>query len=140
MRRHTTNEPSGPATAATPSPASTARSTKSSMMRRRLGGVVAMIMMVGVDGEAVDRRAEQRAIGGVASHRIGMPAAADMVVEADHAVGGGHHQMQIVRDQQHAAAARVADAADEREELGLAGDVDALDRLVQHQEFRLAQQ
>src|SRR5712671_3809596 len=134
MRRHTTNEPSGPATAATPSPASTARSTKSSMMRR-LGGVVAMIMMVGVDGEAVDRRAEQRTIGGVASHRIGMPAAADMVVEADHAVGGGHHQMQVVRDQQHAAAARVADAADEREQLGLAGDVDALDRLVQHQEF-----
>src|SRR5713101_473377 len=30
--RHTTKEPSGPATAATPSPASTARSTKSSMM------------------------------------------------------------------------------------------------------------
>src|SRR6185437_1962239 len=141
-------EPSGPATSATPSPASTARTMKSSMAGRRFGGVavvmvlviVGMVVVVGVDGEAVDRRAEERAIGGIAAHRVGMATAADVMIEADDAVGGGHHQMQVVRYQQHAAAPRVTQAPDEGEELGLAGDVDALHRLVEHQQLGLAQQ
>src|SRR6185437_4101762 len=149
MRRHTTKDPSGPATTATPIPASSARSTKSSMAGRHLRGlvvglmvlvIVRMVMVVGVDGEAVDRRAEERAIGGIAAHRVGMATAADVMIEADDAVGGGHHQMQVVRHQQHAAAPRVTQAPDEGEELGLAGDVDALHRLVEHQQLGLAQQ
>src|SRR6185437_10965404 len=121
MRRHTMNEPSGPATSATPSPASTARTMKSSMARCRLGGLVVVMVLVvvrlivamGVDGEAVDRCTEERTIGGITAHGVGMAVAADMVVEADDAVGGRHPQMQIVRHQQHAAPARVAQPPDQ---------------------------
>src|SRR5579864_7940099 len=112
MRRHTTKEPSGPATRATPIPASSARSRKSSMGLDLAGDVMAVIMRMGVEREALDRGAEKRAVGGIARHRLRVPAAADMVIEADDAVGGGHHQMEIVRHQQHAAAMLVAQAAD----------------------------
>src|ERR1700730_13286883 len=112
MRRHTTNEPSGPATAATPSPASMARSTKSSTGLDLLDGIVTVVVAMRVESKAVDRRAEQGAIGGIARHRRGMAAAADVMVEADDTVGGRHDQMQIMRHQQHAAVALVADAAD----------------------------
>src|SRR5690242_7271366 len=108
MRRHTIKEPSGPATSATPSPTSTARTMKLSMAGCRFRGfgvvmvrvIVGMIVMVRVHGEAVNRRAEERTIGGIAADRIGMAATADMVVEADDAVGGSHHQMEIVRYQE----------------------------------------
>ena len=46
---------------------------------------------------------------GVAQDRLRPPGAANMPVEADHRVGRGHHQVKIVRDQQDAAAAPVAD-------------------------------
>ncbi len=74
----------------------------------------------------------------MAAHRLGAAAAADVVVEAHHGVGRGHHQVQIVRHEQHAAAALVANARDQREQLALSGYVDALDRLVEHEKVGLA--
>src|SRR5580658_1913819 len=140
MRRHTTKEPSGPATAATPRPARPARSTKSSMLADLFRRVVAVVVAMSVKREGVDGHAEQGAIGGIAAHRLGMAAAADMVIEADDAVGRGHHQMEIMRDQQDPAPRLIADAADQREELRLPGDVDALRRLVEREKLGLAQQ
>src|SRR5438105_4253988 len=99
MRRHTTKQPRGPAARATPIPAASARRTKSSILRRpprrrvvaddqrRLADhVMRMVVMMRVDGDGVRRVAEKRAIGGMARHRLGMAAAADMMIEADDAV------------------------------------------------------
>src|SRR6185437_13479163 len=143
MRRHTMKAPSGPATTATPQPATSARKKSSSMMRGLVvvgDGVVAVVMMMRIKREALDRRAKKGAVGRIAAHFRRRAAAADMVVEAKDAVGRRHHEMEIVRDQEHAATARITQAADEREELGLPRDVDALHRLVEHQQLRLAQQ
>src|SRR5579883_3681427 len=133
MRRHTTKEPRGPATAATPRPAKTARQRKSSMpmrLRRRDGTVMAVVMVVRIEREAIDRAAEERAISGIAAHHLGQAAAADMMIEADDMVRRRHDEMEVMRDEQHAAAALFADAADQREELGLPRDIDALHGLV----------
>ena len=48
--------------------------------------------------------------------------------------------MQVVRHHEHAAAAPVANPGDQIVDLALPGDVDALDRLVEHQEIGLAQE
>ena len=57
-----------------------------------------------------------------------------------HAVALGHHHVQIVRDQQHAEAALRAQPPDQGVELGLAREVDAAHRLVEHQQSRRADQ
>ena len=73
-------------------------------------------------------------------HGLGMAHAADVAVEANHAVRGRHHQMQIVRHHQYPQIAALAQVPDEIVDLALAGDVDALHRLVEHQEIGLAQE
>ena len=67
------------------------------------------------------------------AHRFRMPGATDMVVEADDPIGRCHHHVQIMRDHQHAAAAPAADAVEKIEQLGLAGGVEILCRLVEHE-------
>ncbi|VFT48114.1 Uncharacterised protein [Pseudomonas aeruginosa] len=99
-----------------------------------------MIVVVVVDRQAASVLAEQLDEGRVAADLLGVPGAADMAVQADHLVGGAHHQVQVVGDHQHTAAVAVAQFADEAVEFGLAGDVDALHRLVEHQQLGLAQQ
>src|SRR3954454_9037369 len=101
---------------------------------------MAVVMPVGVERHRLGGRSEERAIGGVARHRARRAAAADVAVEADDAVGGGHDEVEVVADQENAAAARAADTGDEVVELGLAAAVDALDRLVEDEEVGLAQE
>ena len=155
MRRHTTKQPSGAATRASPRPNSRARSRKGSstfsfrsgprrsrrrrrpigsrlrsdadagLRARRAGQIVAVVVLVLVDGEGVRRlRPEQARVLGVLGHRLRHARAAHMAVEADDAVALGHHDVQVVRDQQHAEAPLGAQAADQGVELGLAGVVD----------------
>src|SRR5579872_2050318 len=128
MRRQTTNAPRGPAAAATPIPAASARRTKSSM-------IMGVVVMMRIDRETVDRRSEERAIGRVTGHRLGMAGAADMMIEAEHAVGGRHYQMKIMRDQQHCGTAPIADPANEVKDLGLSPDIHPLYRLVKDKEI-----
>src|ERR687891_459148 len=107
MRRQTTKQPSGPAIAATPTPPRIARTMKSSSMastlamwrlfRGRLlrhdlaGEIVGVVVLMRIDGEAGGRpRPEQRHILGVAAHGLGPARAADVAIEADHAIGRGH--------------------------------------------------
>src|SRR5918996_3313784 len=140
MRRQTTKQPSGPASAATPTPPRIARTMKSSSMARALamwrflrgrflrhdlaGEIVGMVVLVRIDREARGRaRAEQRHVLGVAAHRLGPARAADVAIEADHAIGRRHHDVQVVADQQHAAAAPVADLLDQPVQLDLAGEI-----------------
>ena len=60
-----------------------------------------------------------------------MPGATDMMVEADHLVGLRHHQMQIVRHHQNAAAPLIADTGDKPEKIRLPGDVNSLRGFVE---------
>ena len=84
--------------------------------------VVIVVMMVVIDGEALGVLAEQFDKGWVAADLLRVAGAADMAVEANHLIGGAHHQMQIVRDHQHAAAMALAQSRDQPIQLGLAGD------------------
>src|SRR5215472_11471577 len=140
MRRHTTKAPSGPATMATPIPARAARSTKSGIARHLFREVMPVVVVMRIEREALDRGPKEGAIGGIAAHRLGMAAAADVVVEADDTTRRRHDEMEIMRHQEHAAAARIAQAADKRIELGLPADIDALRRFVENEKLGLAQQ
>ena len=105
------------------------------------GGVVDMVVVVDIDRHvARDLGAEQFQVGRVAQHRLRMPGAADMVVDANHLVGRCHHQMEVVGDHQDAAAAAVAKPGDQPVEAGLAADIDALDGLVEDQQLGVAHQ
>ncbi len=100
-----------------------------------------MIVMMVIDAErARGLRAEQAHILRMLRHRLRHARAADVAVEADDAVARRHHDVQIVRDEQHAEAAYVAQAPDERVELGLADVVDAAHRLVEHEQRRTSEQ
>jgi len=95
-----------------------------------------MVVMMGVERQlARGARAEQFGEGRIAHHRMGIALATDMAVEADDPVGLRHHHMQIVADQEHAASDFVAYLRDQMIKRGLAGDVDAGQRFVEHQEI-----
>lgn len=99
-----------------------------------------MVVRVHIDSDlAGGAGAEQRNVFGMAAHRFGCTRAADMAVEADHTLGCGHHDVQIVRDDQHAAAVLVTDLTDKMKQLELARDVNLLGRLVEHQEVGFTQ-
>src|SRR3990167_9107510 len=162
MRRHTTKEPSGPATNARARPASRALSRKSAMLaaisvdmrfyrafdaqaRRCLGNyramqIVLMVMVVGVDGQALGVLAEQLDKGRIEADLFRMAGTADVTVEADHLISGAHRQVQVVGDHQHTATMAIARLGDQTVQLSLAGNIDALYRLIQHQQFWLAPQ
>lgn len=55
-------------------------------------------------------------------------------------IGGGHDQMQVMRDHEHGTAALVPGAGDQGVKLFLTGDVHALRGFVQHQQIGFAQQ
>ena len=108
---------------------------------RLAGEVVAVIVMVVIDGESArGLRAEQAHVFRMLRHRLRHARAADVTVEADDAVAARHDDVQVVRDEQHAEAGLVAQAPDQGVELGLAHVVDALHRLVEHQQAGLARQ
>ncbi len=74
------------------------------------------------------------------AYRLRLAFTANMMVEAEDMVGLRHYQMKIMRDDQYAAAALVAEVRDQREKLSLAGEVDVLGRLVEDQQIRFPQQ
>ena len=63
-----------------------------------------------------------------------------MVVKAQHFVGFRHHQMQIVRNHQHAAVKFAPQLIDQIVKCHLTVYINALGRFVQHQQLRLVQQ
>ena len=110
--------------------------TQARFVDHRAMQVVAVVVVVVVDGQALGVLAEQLDEGRVGADLLRVPRAAHMAIQADHLVGGAHHQVQVVRDHQYAAAMAVAQLSDQAVQLGLAGDVDALHRLIQHQQAR----
>ena len=108
-------------------------------------GVVVVVVVVGV-GVRVDPEragglfAEQACVVRVLADRFRRAAAADMPVKAEHVAGLTNHQVQVVTDHQHREAMPAAQSGDQLEQRGLADDVDPLQRLVQDQHVRPAQQ
>src|SRR5690606_33438844 len=149
MRRQTTKEPSGPATSASARPASRALSRKSAMFAVfvvyvgfQYGAmqVVGMVVAMVIDRHAAGILAEQFDEGRIVADLFRMARTAHVPIQANHLVGRAHYQMQVVGHHQHAAAEAVAQLADQAVQLRLPGDVHALHRLVQHQQFGAAEQ
>ena len=100
-----------------------------------------MVVVVGVDREAGrGARPEQADIFGMSADHLGLARTADVPIETDHLIGRAHDQVQIVADQEHAAAALLADALDQRVQLELAVEVDPLHGLVEDQQSGLTHQ
>ena len=65
--------------------------------------IVAVVVVVGIDRHVAGHlRAKQSEIFGVAAYSLGMATTADMVVEAEHTVGGRHHHVKIMGHHEHA--------------------------------------
>jgi len=78
-------------------------------MQNAAVGQMGMVVVVAVDGKRLGRpAAEQFQIFRALADHLRRAAAADVAVEADHRIGLGHHHMQVVRDQEDAAAGLVA--------------------------------
>ncbi len=102
-------------------------------------GQVGMVVAVFVHGERRSgTRAEQFLVGRVLRHMAGRPGTTNMAVQANDVIGGGHDHVQVVRNQQNAAAIYVADGFDQFVEGDLAGKIHALDRFVQDQQIGAA--
>ena len=84
-------------------------------------------------------RSEQAQELRMPAHIGGQAGAADMAVQAIHAIGLRHNDIEIVGNQQHPAAVAVAQVHDHLVDIDRPRDIDVLRRLVEHQEFRLAQ-
>ncbi len=104
------------------------------------GQVMRVIVLVRVDRELARARPEERDIFGMPGHGLGLAGAAEVAVDADHAVGRAHDDMEVVRDHQHAAAILALQAPDQIVEVELAGKIHPLHRLVEDQEVGVAQQ
>ena len=100
-----------------------------------------MVVVVGVDAECGRCfGAEQARVFRVLGDGLGVAGAANVAVQADDAVGVGHHDVEVVGDEQHAEAAFDAQARYEGVQLGLAQVVDAAGRFVEHEEAGLTEE
>lgn len=84
--------------------------------------------------------AEQRDIAWVDLHIQRMAGATDMMVKTHHPIGRRHHHVQIMADHEDATIPTSTGLLDQAHQLILAMDVEALGRLVHHQEVRVPQQ
>ena len=136
MRRQTTNEPNGPATSAMQMPAIKALIMKSAilLLDHAAVDVVLMVVMVGINGKGLGfLLPEQCKIRRIDADLFRATVTADVMIETDHLIRGGHYQVQIVGDHQYTAVVAIANFVDELIKLGLPCYVHTLGRLVQHQ-------
>jgi hypothetical protein len=96
--------------------------------------IVIVIVVMGVNGEGrILGLAKELEISGVTADTIRVTVTADMVIEADHGIGGCHHQVQVVGYHDNATIEAVSQFHDKLVEPGLPCDIDALNRFVQYQ-------
>src|SRR3954468_12436005 len=113
MRRHSTKQPIGPATAPSMAAPATARQNSSSMMvmsgmarvvrrmKDRPRRAMRVIVAMGVERDLIGHaRTEKSDESRVAHHRGGVALAANMPVEADNMIGRRHDDVEVVADQQ----------------------------------------
>src|SRR6056297_641083 len=117
MRRHTTKQPKGPAAMATINPAKSARSRKSSSMgvpSSVMVMFVIVVMFVLVKRQRAARTvAKERAIFRRVAHHMRRARAADMPVQANHAVRRAHHHVQVMADRKNRATQLTAHVLDQ---------------------------
>lgn len=102
---------------------------------------VGVVVVVAVDGDRARRtRAEETEIFRRLRHLAWDAGAADVRVQAYDAVGRSHDDVEVVRDEEHGAAVPVPDLGDLLVKGDLAGEVDALDRLVEDEDIRPGEQ
>jgi zinc transport system substrate-binding protein len=100
---------------------------------------VFVIVHVAIDSQGVGSlRTEQLLVFAAVGDILRRTGATDVLVQAYDRIGLRHHDMQVVRNQQYATTECAAYFADEPVQLYFAGKIDALNRLVQHQQVRLA--
>ncbi len=104
------------------------------------GQVVVVVVRVDIDGQVARRRAEQGLVLRVPAYGLGPARAADVTVEADHPVGRGHHDVQVVGDHEGPAPPARPDARNELVQFELPRYVHPLDRLVEDQQVGLPQE
>lgn len=92
-----------------------------------------MVVMVVINRKALCVLAEKLDESGIAADVFRVPGAADVAIQANHLVGGAHHQVQIVGNHQHAATVTVAQTRDQAVQVGLTRHIDALHRFIEHQ-------
>ena len=103
-------------------------------------GAMGMVVMVLINGQGFDRAgAEQAPVFRIGGNRLRCSGAAYVAVQAEHPVRFRHHEMQIVRHQQHAAAQFIANVANQFIKCHLTGEIDALYRFVQYQKIGFSQ-
>ena len=72
-------------------------------------------------------------------HHVGFALAADMPIQADHAIGGAHDYMEIMADHQDRAAGPVANTFDQPIKCRFARLVQPLGRLIKNQKIGIAE-
>ena len=98
---------------------------------------MAMVMIMPIDSQCLRHvRTEQGKELRICCHRARVAGAANMMIEADNCVGGRHHHVEVVRYQQHAATITITQHRDQAIELGLAGDIDTGQRLIEYKQIR----
>ena len=81
--------------------------------------IVLVIMVVRVERNLrADLFAEQLQKCGVGAHYLRFARATDVPIQAQHGIGGGHHQVQIVGNHQHRTAMTMAHRVDQRRTCG----------------------
>ncbi len=101
--------------------------------------MVRQVMAENRDG-AGSARTEQARIFLVFGDLLRRAWAADVPVDAEDSVGSGHDDMQVVADQQDAAAGRLHRLGDQIVKLQFAREIDVLHRLIKHQQIGLSRQ
>src|SRR5690606_24601360 len=100
---------------------------------------MSVVVMVAVDGQrSGGTRTEEMLVFGARYNGLRRAATAHVPIEADQRIRLCHDHMQVVRDQKYPATRLVTDAADQIVESDLAGEVHALQRLVEHHQIGLA--
>ena len=102
--------------------------------------IVTMVVAVVIDGQTLGVFAKHFDKCRIVADLLGVARTAHMAIQANHLIGGTHHQMQVVGDHQHAAAVAVAQPGNQAVQLGLAADIHALYRFIEHQQLRFTQQ
>ncbi len=102
--------------------------------------IMRVVVIVSVERQrSFGARSKERTIFRGGSDMLWRAFAADMPVEANHTVRGGHDNVEFMAHHQDRAAEFIADRGDELIEGGGTGLVEALGRLIKDQKLRLAQ-
>jgi hypothetical protein len=101
--------------------------------------IMGVIVVVVINRQALRVGAEQFDESRVVADLLRVARAAHVPIQANHLIGGAHHQMQVVGNHQDAAAVTITQSGYQAIQFGLACHVNALYRLIEHKQLWFAQ-